>query len=92
MAMSKRLVPVDKGPLRASGTVLPPEVEGSKLKVVAGYGGAAKDYAVVQHEDLTLNHKVGQSKFLEQPFNERAPQVPQNLAKSVGRAIKGLGH
>lgn len=91
MAQAKGLTPVDKGPLRASGTVLPPEVSGTTITVASGFGGAAKDYALTQHEDLTLNHTVGQAKFLEGPFNSRKPMMIRNLTMGVGKVLKRLG-
>lgn len=67
-------VPVDKGPLRASGHVVGPDRKG---EVVLGFGGPAGagnldgdtnsedvGYAVVQHEDLTLRHEVGEARYL----------------------------
>ena len=91
MAVAKTRTPVDLGPLRASGTVLPPEIAGTRITVASGFGGAAKDYALVQHEDLTLNHSVGGPKFLEGPFNERIRLMPRMLAKGVESALKRLG-
>lgn len=91
MAIAKPRTPVDKGPLRASGTVLPPEIAGSRITVASGFGGAAKDYALVQHEDLTLNHTVGGPKFLESAFLERAKTMPRALAAGVRSALGRLG-
>lgn len=91
MSIAKPRTPVDKGPLRASGTVLPPEVSGTRITVASGFGGAASDYALTQHEDLTLSHSVGQSKFLESAFNERKGGMGTRLALGVGKALKRLG-
>lgn len=91
MSIAKPRTPVDKGPLRASGTVLPPEVSGTSITVASGFGGAAKQYAVVQHEDLSLSHSVGQSKFLESAFNERKSGMGKRLALGVGKALGRLG-
>ena len=77
--------PVDTGTLRASGTVLAPDIQGSKVTVVAGFGGAAAKYAIVQHEKHS-----SKSKFLERPFLERAPKIPGNLAKRVEAAWRRL--
>ena len=68
MTISKRLVPVDFGILRTSGLVEKPEKKGSKFRVVMGYGGAASDYALTQHESIGLFHTVGQAKYLEAPL------------------------
>ncbi len=91
MAEAKPLTPVDKGPLRASGTVLPPEISGSRITVASGFGGAAKKYAVVQHEDLNLRHAVGGPKFLERPFLARKTGMGRRLAGGVEKALRRLG-
>jgi len=70
MGQSKRLVPVDTGALKGSGYVDQPRVELGRVSVEIGYGGPAAQYAVRQHEDLSLNHpQGGQAKFLEQPLS-----------------------
>lgn len=91
MEESKLLAPVDLGPLRASGVVLPPVRSGSQTSVEMGYGGAAADYALRQHEELGYHHTVGEAKFLERPVVERAPKLAGNLAKRVGRSIERAG-
>ena len=91
MTAAKERTPVDLGTLRASGTVLPPKVSGTGVEVVAGFGGAASDYAVVVHERLDVSRPVGSAKFLESSFLERAGQMPRMLALGVGRALKRLG-
>jgi len=92
MAEAKARTPVDTGTLRASGHVAPPDVGASLVKVVAGFGGAASDYAIVQHERLDFNHPSGEAKFLERPFLERAKMMPRSLARGVELALKRLGH
>ena len=92
MAQAKARTPVDTGTLRASGTVFPPEIRPQSVKTVAGFGGAAKDYAIVQHERLDFSHTVGEAKFLERPFLERAPAMPKALALATDRALRRLGH
>lgn len=85
MSESQTRVPVDTGVLRASGTVLPPKVSGTRVEVEAGYGGAAAAYAIVQHEKHS-----SKSKFLERPFLERVPKIPGNLARKVEAAWRRL--
>lgn len=82
--------PVDTGVLRASGTVLSPKVSGSRIEVEAGFGGAAAGYAIPVHERMGVAHGVGQAKFLESAFLERAPKIPGNLAKRVEAAWRRL--
>lgn len=83
MAESAPLVPVDFGVLKASGHVQPPEMSGERVSVTMGYGGPAEAYALVQHEDLTFRHTVGQAKYLEQPFLKAIPGLPDRLAKTI---------
>lgn len=42
-------------------------------------------YAVVQHEDLTLQHNNGQAKFIEQPALEIAPTIPAAINEAIRR-------
>lgn len=86
----KQRTPVDTGTLRGSGTVLPPNVSGTGVEVIAGFGGAASEYAIYVHEDLTANHPVGQSKFLESAFLERVPGMPRRMARTVEQAWQKL--
>jgi hypothetical protein len=90
IAEAQERAPVDTGVMRGSGTVLPPQQDGTQVAVEAGFGGAAQAYVVRQHEDMTLNHAVGQAKFLEQPFLERAGKIPSNVAKRVEKAFERL--
>jgi hypothetical protein len=79
-----RYVPVDVGTLKGSGHVKRPDIGRNKVSVELGYGGAAKAYALIQHEAEHFKHKVGGPKYLERPVNAAAGQV--NTA--VGKAIK----
>lgn len=83
-------VPVDTGALRGSGAVLPPQVSGTRIEVVSGFGGAASGYAVPVHERMGVAHPVGSAKYLELPFNKRASKIPSNLAARVARALERL--
>lgn len=88
MADSKaNYVPVDTGTLRASGTVLPPELTGTHVVVTLGYGGAAQDYALPVHERLDVHHPHGQAKYLEAPV---LAAIPQLGAKVAARAREHL--
>ena len=83
MTESKRRVPVDTGTLRASGTVGRPVIRGEVINVTLSYGGAAKDYAIIQHERLDFFHEVGEAKFLESVLNESAPHMNARLARRI---------
>lgn len=85
---SQRRVPVDFGDLRRSGTILPPRKVGNYWELEMGYGGAAKDYAMVQHERPDFKHKNGRTwKYLEIPVRERIPDLEKRLATRVRRII-----
>ena len=71
-----------------SGYVTDPVVQGNKVTVEVGFGGAAKDYVVVQHEDLTLSHPVGEAKFLERAFDEHSVQAAGKVAKIAKRLVE----
>jgi len=79
-------VPVDLAVLKASGHVQPPEISGNTVSVTMGYGGAAKDYAIVQHERLDYHHTVGGAKYLERPLLAAA----RGLAGRLAGRMKGL--
>lgn len=87
---AKQRTPVDTGTLRASGTVSAPDVSGSRIEVAGGFGGAAQNYAIPVHERMDARHPVGQAKFLESAFLERASQFPSKLAAGVLAAWQRL--
>lgn len=64
MTDAKQRAPVDFGTLRASGYVTLPDPNSAKPKVEVGFGGAAADYALVQHERTEYRHEVGEAKYL----------------------------
>lgn len=70
MTDAKLLTPVDTNTLRASGVVQSPDIHAGRVVVELGFGGAAKAYALVQHERTDFHHTSGQAKFLEQPVKE----------------------
>lgn len=89
MGKSKLIVPLHDGILRASGTVLLPEVSGAFWSVTLGYGGAASAYALVQHENLTFHHLPGRvAKYLETPMAQSVPNLEHNLAVRVEMLFK----
>jgi hypothetical protein len=71
------------GTLRASGTVHFPERKGNRITVTLSFGGAASDYAIVQHENPDFFHTTGQWKYLESVLNESAPYMLGRLARRV---------
>ena len=88
MTESKKRCPVDVGTLRASGHVVGPTLEGKKMHVDLVYGGAAEDYAIVQHEELGYFHKVGQAKYLESVLMESLPYMGARVAARIKENMK----
>ena len=85
MTESKRIVPVDTGTLRASGIVAAPDVKGDTVTVELGYGGAAKAYALIQHEREDFTHPgQGTAKYLERPVNA----AEAGFGKRVGKTLE----
>ncbi len=72
---SQFLVPVDKGPLRASGDKLVVVMLGANMQSLTVVGevtyGKGLDYAVYVHEDPSKHHDPPtQAKFLEDPVKQ----------------------
>lgn len=101
MNESKRMVPLEDGPLRASGTVEPPVISGTHFSVTLGYGGAASAYALIQHENMSFRHpgrdskRGGQTgrgaKYLEIPVQQAAPGIEARLANYVRAYFTPMG-
>lgn len=92
MTEAKRRTPVSPvpapkgvvpGTLRASGRVGEPVREGRRISVTMSFGGAAIDYAIVQHENPDFHHTTGQWKYLESVLNESRPYMLRRIAKRV---------
>lgn len=84
MARSKaEFVPVDLGVLRASGHVQQPVKKGGAVEVTLAYGGAAEAYALIQHERLDFQHRVGQAKYLERPMMDAMPGMGERIGARV---------
>jgi len=89
MADSKtNYVPVDEGTLKTSGHVQLPKVGNGKIEVVLGYGGAAKAYALTQHENMTFHHTVGQAKYLSIPFKKALSGLKDRLVIALNIGVK----
>lgn len=81
---SRKLVPLEEGTLERSGTVV---VDESELTATVAYD---TPYAVVQHEDMTLQHASGrQAKYLEQPMNSERDTMRDIIAAELRRAVRG---
>lgn len=82
-------VPVDQGVLKNSAFVNEPQTDASGVFVTVGYGGAAKDYAVIQHENTTFTHTVGSAKYLELPLLARASGMTERMLGTI-RSMLGI--
>ena len=77
---SNRIVPLEEGPLQASGFT---EVDERALEGVVGY---STPYAVIQHEDPTLRHDPGrESHYLEKTVHRNQGAWQQRMARAAGR-------
>ena len=101
IADSQDLVPRDTGTLAASSFIR--FVDDPRTPVVeAGYGGAASAYALKVHENPRSGKTggvspsgqrykhwaaVGQWKYLEQPFKQRAPGFSDRMAEVIRRIL-----
>jgi hypothetical protein len=75
--------------------------EGPHLRDTAYYGifrgpegpmlevGYQAEYAIVQHEELEYHHRIGQAKYLEQPFLENRSRYRDMLFDAARRPIRG---
>jgi len=89
MGRAKDIVPVDTTALQGSGVVDFAVISGSDVSVTMGFGGPAKAYAEVQHEELSYYHKPPtQAKYLEQPLREAAEDMGFRLAKELWDELK----
>ena len=88
MSKSKRIVPVDTGTLRGSGHTQEPEVHGTKVSVTMGYGGAASDYALIQHEGYFVHTGNQRRKYLERPTLEAQKGLDQRIARRIARRLE----
>lgn len=83
MTEAKSRAPIDTGVLRASGYVTIPDVERPKVEV--GFGGAAADYALVQHERTEFHHEVGEAKYLSNAID--AVDVQGIVSDEIEKAL-----
>lgn len=94
---SQKYVPHADGILAASGVRVPATQRGNTVVAELGYGGAASKYALIQHEDMSLNHPdptnpksrpQGQAKYLEDPVRDQIPQLERDLTQRIRKVLK----
>jgi hypothetical protein len=86
--ISRPLVPVDTGVLRGSGVVLQPEKMANRVRVQFGYGGGARAYALVQHENMSFKHTVGQAKYLSEGVRGSLPGASARVAADIRARLR----
>ena len=83
LGVSNQRVPIEEATLERSGRA---SVDASTLQAAVSYD---TPYAVVQHEDMTLQHDPGRSaKFLETALNQEAGAVQQIIADRIRRETR----
>jgi len=79
------ITPFKSGTLQASIHVEGPDIRGNEATARVSTGGEASDYAIIQHEDTSLNHADGrQAKFIERPLLALTPKFQDKIA-AAGR-------
>lgn len=89
VAVAKEITPFDTGALAGSGMVALPVINGNEVEVTIGFGGAAKAYAEVQHEESSFYHKPPtQYQYLKQPLEQAADDMGFRIAKELWEKLK----
>jgi hypothetical protein len=82
LTRSNAKVPLDEGPLEASGR--------ARVKDRAGSISYDTPYAVRQHEDMAYRHAPGrEAKYLENALNSTREDGPKLVAEEVRRSMGG---
>jgi hypothetical protein len=80
----QRIAPKESGDMAGEITADDPVRRGRQISVTIHTGPKSIDYALIQHEDLDLDHpNGGEAKFIEKPLKESAPYLPTRLAKRI---------
>lgn len=80
-------VPLETGDLMRSGLA---DVDDQALEAVVSYGsGPAAPYALIQHEDTTLQHDEGRrAKWLELALQEERRKIQNHIEDSLRQALR----
>jgi hypothetical protein len=82
--------PLRDGHLRNSLHAVPAYIRGGTIFTQVAAGGPAAPYAVVQHEDETLHHKVGGAKFLSKGLSEVLPSIPDAIGREIDAELRRI--
>lgn len=89
---AQKIVPHDFGILESSGYVEPTVYVGDTVSVMLGFGGAAKEYALEQHENLDYQHDEGrQAKYLEEPAVAAHAGMSERVAQKIREYMAAHG-
>ena len=81
LGVSNSRVPFEEGDLAASGSVS----DDGESVVAISYD---EDYAVVQHEDMSLKHDAGrEAKFLENSLNQERDKILEFVREGAKRRL-----
>ncbi len=84
LTVSSQRAPLEEGDLARSGEV---STDAEQQAAAVSFD---RPYAVVQHEDLTLQHAAGKTaKYLEDPMNEERDTMLQLLAGPLREELGG---
>jgi hypothetical protein len=91
LGVATERVPIEEGTLMRSGQSGVDDAELLGIVTFSAYNARdGYDYAVRQHEDLTLRHAPGRTaKYLEGPLLEEADTMARIVAEAVRRANDG---
>ena len=79
---SQPRVPVDTGALKRSGVIQ--EVDGGfKIKYHSENPKNGYNYAVIQHENTSFKHRVGQAKYLEDAIKNNMDRIEDAIVKEI---------
>ena len=79
---SQPRVPVDTGALKRSGAIQ--EVDnGMKIKYHSENPKNGYNYAVIQHENTSFKHRVGQAKYLEDAIKNNMDRIEDAIVKEI---------
>jgi hypothetical protein len=85
LAKANGTVPHLDGILEQSGSV-----DSDDLEATVSYGGAASDYAIVQHEHTEFHHPgKGRAKWLELALLEEREEIQQVIARAIRKGLGG---
>ena len=79
---SQPRVPVDTGALKRSGVIQKVD-NGYKIKYHSENPKNGYNYAVIQHEETSFKHRVGQAKYLRNAIIDNMDKIEDAIVKEV---------